>query len=67
MTTSELDRLVSKTMLTPVAKQALREVRFGIMSGRVGDPNVGEADWSIGITSRGGSNISFRFSFKKAK
>lgn len=64
-TTRELDRLVSKTHLTPVSKQALREVRKAVMSGRTGDPDTGEAEWSIGIVTKGGSDVRFRFSFKK--
>lgn len=67
MTIRELDRLVSRTELSPASKQALREVRQGIMSGRVGDPKVGQADWEVGMFSRGGSDLRFRFSFKKVK
>lgn len=65
MTIRELDRLVSKTELSPTAKQALREVRHGLMTGRVSDPEVGEAEWKIGVESRGGSDMRFVFSFKR--
>lgn len=64
-TTRDLDRLVSKTNLNPVAKKVLREVRVAMMSGRASDPVVGDAEWSIGIVSRGGSDFRYRFSFKK--
>lgn len=67
MKTSDLDRLVSKTQLTPVTKKVLREIRYGMLSGRVGDPVIGEADWSVGFVSRGGTDIRYRFSFKKVK
>ena len=67
MTIRELDRLVSRTDLNPVNKQVLREVRQGIMNGRVGDAKIGVADWEVGMFSRGGSDVRFRFSFKKVK
>lgn len=65
MTIRDLDRLVSRTELNPVSKQALREVRQGVMSGRVSDAEVGEAEWRIGLCSRGGSDVKFVFSFKR--
>ncbi len=67
METKDLDRLVSKTHLTPVSKQALREVRRAMVAGRSGNPEIGEADWQIGIVTRGGSSARFRFSMKKVK
>lgn len=65
MEIKDLDRLVSKTHLTPVSKQALREVRKAVVSGRSTDPEVGEVEWQIGIMTRGGSSARFRFSMKK--
>lgn len=65
MTIQELDRLVSKTDLTPVAKQALREVRRGVMTGRVGDPEVSTAEWKVGYESRNGQSLRFVFSLKR--
>lgn len=53
------------TNLDPITKKALREVRQAIMAGRVSDPVLGDADWMIGLDSRGGSGMRFRFSFKK--
>lgn len=64
-TTRDLDRLVSKTELNPVSKKVLREVRVAMMSGRASDPEVGQADWTIGFVSRGGSDIRWRFALKK--
>ncbi len=61
----DLDRLVSKTNLTPVSKQALREVRKAVISHRAGDATVGESEWKIEIETRGGSTARFRFSMKK--
>lgn len=67
MTTRELDRLVSRTSLTPTSKQVLREVRHAVISGRAADPAIGESSWSVGIVSRGGSTgFRYTFSFKKA-
>lgn len=65
MKTKELDRLVSRTQLTPINKIALREVRKAMMTGRAGSPEAGEADWSIGIITRGGTDIRFHFEMKK--
>lgn len=65
--TKELDRLVSKTELSPISKQALREVRKAVVSGRATDPKVGDVDWEVGIVTRGGSSMVFRFSMKKVK
>lgn len=67
MTIKDLDRLVSKTHLTPVSKQALREVRKAVVTGRSDDPIVGSADWQIGIVTRGGSSARFRFAIKKVE
>ena len=64
-TIRDLDRLVSKTELTPVTKTALRGVRRAILTGLASDPEEGEAEWRIGITSRGGNAMRFHFSFKK--
>ena len=66
-TIRDLDRLVSKTDLTPVSKTALRGVRRAIISGHAEDPHEGKADWSIEILSKGGNTLRFRFSFKKVK
>ena len=67
VTTRDLDRLVSNTMLTPVSKRALKEVRHAIMTGRATDPIAGSADWEIGISNRGNTGMTFKFSFKKVK
>ena len=66
-TIRDLDRLVSKTELTPVTKTALRGVRRAIISGYAEDPTEGKANWSIEILSKGGRTVRFRFSFKKVK
>lgn len=65
MTISELDRLVSKTDLSPISKRGLRAVRKAVMTGRCGDPEMGGGTWSISMTSVGGSNVRMNFSFKR--
>ena len=64
-TTRDLDRLVSRTDLNPVSKKALREIRVAVLTGRATDPTVGDAEWTIGIVSRGGSDFRYRFALKK--
>lgn len=65
MTIRELDRLVSKTDMNPLAKQGLRAVRKAVMSGRCGNPEIGTGTWSVSMTSIGGSPIKMSFSFKR--
>jgi len=65
VTTRDLDRLVSKTEITPASKRALREVRTAVMSGYVGDPVVGGAKWSVGIESRNGQAVKMTFAFRR--
>jgi len=67
MTIRELDRLVSRTEFDPARKRALREVRQAVMTGYATDPIEGDAEWQIGISTRGGSAVRFMFSFKKVK
>lgn len=62
---SDLDRLVTKTELNPTVKRALRGVRKAVVSGRCGDPDIGEGQWSIAIESDGGTPIKMTFSFKR--
>ena len=66
MTVRELDRLVSKTEMNPAAKRSLRHVREAVMSGRAADPAIGRYDWSVGVISKAGTPVRFRFSLRKA-
>lgn len=66
MTIRELDRLVSQTDITPVSKKTLRHVREAVMSGRASDPSMGRYDWSVGVVSKAGTPIRFRFTLRKA-
>ena len=67
MTVRDLDRLVSKTELTPLTKTALRGVRKAIMSGRTGNAEIGHASWSVEVQSLNGTPLRIRFSFKRDK
>ena len=65
MTIADLDRLVTKTELSPVSKQMLRGVRTALISGAVGEPDIRSATWSIGIQTDGGYPARMTFSFKR--
>jgi hypothetical protein len=58
----ELDRLVSKTELTPTSKLLLRKVRRSIMKGKVaGPPQVGKYTWSVMVEDFGpGAKVTFQ-------
>lgn len=49
MDTRDLDRLVSKTEISPVSKRALRHVREAVMRGRVTDPVHGNGYWEVAM------------------
>lgn len=65
MTIRDLDRLVTKTDMTPVSKSALKIVRKAVMNGRCGSPEVGEARWSISVDTESGRGVKMNFSFKR--
>jgi hypothetical protein len=65
MTVRELDRLVTRTDLNPLSKRALRNVRRAVMSGRSGDPEVGDYSWSVSMETEDGQPVRMRFSFKR--
>jgi hypothetical protein len=65
MTRQDLDRLISRTELNPVNKKALRGVRKAVVSGRVGEPDIRSATWSISIQTDGGYPATMTFSFKR--
>ena len=58
MDTRVLDRLVTKTAMTPPAKRALKHVRR--MSGRLTDPVVGNGYWEVAM-----DGARLRFSLRK--
>lgn len=67
MTVRDLDRLVSKTELTPITKKALKGVRSAVLSGRTGETEIGHANWSVEVQSLNGTPLRIKFSFKRDK
>ncbi len=67
MTNRDIDRLTSRTLLTPASKRALRHIRQSMLRGIVGDPEVGESEWSVGVDDLNGAGYRVPFSFKKVK
>jgi hypothetical protein len=65
MTIRDLDRLVSKTEMTPASKTALKAVRRAVMSGRCGNAEVGTGNWSITLDTDAGYGVKMNFSFKR--
>ena len=65
MTVQDLDRLITRTDLTPVTKKALRAVRTAVLSGSVGEPDVNELHWSIKIQTDGGYPAKMTFGFRR--
>lgn len=60
-----LDRLISKTEMTPLSKVALRTVRRAVMRGVVGDAEVGKGSWSVVVDTDAGKAVRMSFSFKR--
>jgi len=67
MTVRDLDRLVSKTDMNDVSKEALKVVRRAVLSGRCGDAEVGSGAWSIEIDTEFGRAVRMSFSFKRGQ
>jgi hypothetical protein len=65
MTVRELDRLVTKTELSPVSKKALSFVRQAVISGVADGPDIGSASWSVAIDTLNGVPVRMNFSFKR--
>lgn len=66
MDVRELDRLVSKTDLTPASKLMLRTVRKSVMRGKVRAPaQIGRYNWTIVVEGFGGQGAKFTFSLKR--
>lgn len=65
MTVQDLDRLVTRTDISPIAKQGLRRVRKAVVSGRCGDAVVGTGSWSVAMDTEDGMPVRMSFSFKR--
>lgn len=62
--TRELDRLTSKTELTPVSKKVLRIVRRAVEQGRAGEPEIRRNEWVITVQTHEDGGVRCRFDFK---
>lgn len=65
MTVQDLDRLVTKTAISPASKRALKDVRRAVISGECGDAEVGAAAWSVAIDTTAGQPVRMTFSFRR--
>lgn len=66
MTVAELDSLVERTDMTPIASSAMRVVRSAVLKGNCGDPKIGMGDWEIEVDNDAGRQVRLRFSFKRS-
>jgi hypothetical protein len=67
MTIQELDRLISKTELTPTSKQVLRKVRKAILAGQEAHPVIGNYTWKIEVDNIEGVPTRLTFSMRRNK
>jgi hypothetical protein len=65
MNTRELDRLVSKTELSPLVKVALRRVRRALERGDVTGLTVNKNSWSVRVADPAGLSCTWTFYLRK--
>ncbi len=65
MDTRDLDRVISKTELSPLVKVFLRRVRKAIDSGDVKSFTVNKSSWSISVMDYYGFCCTYVFTFRK--
>jgi hypothetical protein len=65
MNTRELDRLVSKTELSPLVKVALRRVRRAIERGDVSGFTMSKNSWSVRVYDPNGLSCTWTFYLRK--
>lgn len=63
--TRELDRLISKTELSPFVKMALRRVRKAITSGDVSGFSIDKHKWSVRVVDPAGLSCTWTFSLRE--
>lgn len=66
MEASDLDRVVSKTELSPLTKIFLRRVRRAIAAGDVEGFRMNKSSWSIRVMDRTGFSCTYVFNLRKA-
>lgn len=64
MDTRDLDRLVSKTELSPFVKIALRRVRKAIETGNVTGFQISKHSWSVRVADPKGLSCTWTFTLK---
>jgi len=64
MNTQELDRLVTKTELSPFVKAALRKVRRAISTGDVTALSISKKSWSVTVCDPYGLSCKWVFTLK---
>ena len=65
MTLQDLDRLITRTDMTPIAKKVMGSVRSAVLSGQAGDPLTNSITWSVSIQTDGGYPATMTFSWKR--
>lgn len=65
MNIRELDRLVTKTELSPMAKLALRRVRRAIEGGSVQGLSISKNSWSVKVKDPAGLSCTWTFYLRK--
>lgn len=63
----DLDRLVSRTEITPASKLLLRAVRKSAMRGKVRGPQMSRYTWAVIVEDFGSSGATFRFNIKRTE
>lgn len=66
MNTRELDRLVTKTEMSPFVKMALRRVRKAIATGDVTGLTISKHSWSVTVADTRGLSCKWVFTLKDA-
>lgn len=65
MDTRDLDRLVTKTELSPLVKVALRRVRKAIEAGEVESFQIDKYKWSVRVSNPKGLSCTWTFTMRK--
>lgn len=65
MDTRDLDRLVSRTELSPLVKIALRRVRKAIDAGEVESFSISKNSWSVRVANPKGLSCTWTFYLRK--
>lgn len=66
MESKDLDRVVSKTELSPLVKIFLRRVRRAVDAGDVEGFRIDKSSWSVSVMDRTGFSCTYVFKLRKA-